>query len=362
MSSTEGNGNGNGNGDGDRGGRHRGFHQPKQDDSTYDSTATGLGTAPTWLSGRGPKGGGGGLRGPAGPAGPAGPSGPQGAPGQGVPAGGTTGQSLTKTSAADYATAWTTVTGGGGTANIDYVGAYDNARVYHDGEYVVGADGITYQCVVEGTTGVTPTPWSSVAVGSGVPTGTGIDWFTTTPPSGFLLCDGSAVGRSAFPALWSVLGTVWGAGDGSTTFNLPDCRGRVLVGYMPGGNSEVATIGASDGTAAASRRVRHAHSSGLSLTGAPGLGSLQLPNHAHAITSDSAVKIMPPGSGGANLTQSAEHSDLNVASMSVGGVTSNPAILGAPSVGSLGISGSIGVTGGTADGPSFVVATKAIKT
>ena len=47
---------------------------------------------------------------------------------------------------------------------IEYVGAYDAARTYHDGEYVVGPDGVTYQCVIEGTHGVTPTPWSPWSV------------------------------------------------------------------------------------------------------------------------------------------------------------------------------------------------------
>lgn len=48
--------------------------------------------------------------------------------------------------------------------------------------------------------------------------------------AGWLLCDGSAVSRTAFPALFAALGNNYGAGDGSTTFNLPDLRGRVPVG------------------------------------------------------------------------------------------------------------------------------------
>ena len=49
-------------------------------------------------------------------------------------------------------------------------------------------------------------------------------------PQGWLLCDGSAVGREAFSKLFSVIGTTYGAGDGSTTFNLPDLRDRFPVG------------------------------------------------------------------------------------------------------------------------------------
>ena len=49
-------------------------------------------------------------------------------------------------------------------------------------------------------------------------------------PSGFLLCDGSSVSRSAYAELFDVIGTNFGQGDGSTTFGIPDLRGRVIVG------------------------------------------------------------------------------------------------------------------------------------
>ena len=80
-----------------------------------------------------------------------------GATGPGVPAGGATGTALVKTSPADYATAWQVPATG---SQITYTGVYDPAHTYHDGDYTVGPDGITYQCVKEGTVGVTPTPWS----------------------------------------------------------------------------------------------------------------------------------------------------------------------------------------------------------
>ena len=49
-------------------------------------------------------------------------------------------------------------------------------------------------------------------------------------PSGWLLCYGQAVSRTTYAALFSAIGTVYGGGDGSTTFNLPDLRGRVIAG------------------------------------------------------------------------------------------------------------------------------------
>ena len=55
-------------------------------------------------------------------------------------------------------------------------------------------------------------------------------WATSSAPTGWLICDGSAVSRSTYSALFAVLGTTFGSGDGSTTFNLPNLKGRVVVG------------------------------------------------------------------------------------------------------------------------------------
>ena len=63
-----------------------------------------------------------------------------------------------------------------------------------------------------------------------VPTGTVLAFAGSSAPSGFLLCDGRAVSRTTYTSLFSVIGTTYGSGDGSTTFNLPDMRGRVAVG------------------------------------------------------------------------------------------------------------------------------------
>lgn len=65
---------------------------------------------------------------------------------------------------------------------------------------------------------------------SDIPTGSIIPTALSTAPSGWLICDGSAVSRTTYANLFGVIGTTYGAGDGSTTFNLPDLRGRVVVG------------------------------------------------------------------------------------------------------------------------------------
>jgi microcystin-dependent protein len=60
----------------------------------------------------------------------------------------------------------------------------------------------------------------------GVNTGIIVPWGDSTPPSGFLECDGSAVSRSTYSALFAVIGTTYGSGDGSTTFDLPDLQDK----------------------------------------------------------------------------------------------------------------------------------------
>jgi microcystin-dependent protein len=64
------------------------------------------------------------------------------------------------------------------------------------------------------------------------PAGTIIAFAGATPPSGWLLCNGSAISRTTYSALFSAIGTAHGQGDGSATFNLPDYRGQFLRGRV----------------------------------------------------------------------------------------------------------------------------------
>ena len=64
-----------------------------------------------------------------------------------------------------------------------------------------------------------------------VPSGAIMAWPTGTAPSNWLECDGSAVSRTTYSALFAVIGETYGNGDGSTTFNLPDLRGEFIRGF-----------------------------------------------------------------------------------------------------------------------------------
>lgn len=79
-------------------------------------------------------------------------------------------------------------------------------------------------------------------VDDSLPVASSIEGYWSTPPAGYLLEDGSAVSRTAYPELFAAIGTTYGAGDGSTTFNLPDSRGRVTVNQNAA-DTQFSTIG-----------------------------------------------------------------------------------------------------------------------
>ena len=99
-----------------------------------------------------------------------------------------------------------------------------------------------------------------------VPTGGMMMWGTASAPTGYLLCNGSAVSRTTYSALFAVIGTAFGSGDGSTTFTLPDFRDRFPVGagttYSANstGGSANSTLPAHDHTGTTDSAGSHQHS------------------------------------------------------------------------------------------------------
>lgn len=75
---------------------------------------------------------------------------------------------------------------------------------------------------------------------SGMPIGSGCDYFGTEPPTGFLFADGSELSRTDYAELFDIIGIVYGEGDGETTFNLPDKRERVSI--MKGENDTLGDV------------------------------------------------------------------------------------------------------------------------
>lgn len=113
-----------------------------------------------------------------------------------------------------------------------------------------------------------------------VPIGAILIWPTNTAPSGWLICDGSQVLRTTYAALFALIGTTFGAGDGSTTFNLPDFRQRFPLGKAATGTGS--TLAGTGG------QIDHTHTvPGLSV---PGLSipGLSVPGLSVSITTSSS--------------------------------------------------------------------------
>ena len=118
----------------------------------------------------------------------------------------------------------------------------------------------------------------------------------STAPQGWLVCDGSAVSRSDYAGLFAVVGTAFGAGDGSTTFNLPDLSGRVVIGSSVShpaastGGEEVHTLTVSEIPAHAHEVGQHGHNNGITIT---------TPELSHTITQATFTYSGPGGQGAA---------------------------------------------------------------
>lgn len=90
------------------------------------------------------------------------------------------------------------------------------------------------------------TPKLDASEGGEVPTGQITAFGGASAPTGWLLCDGSAVSRTTFAALFAAIGTAFGAGNGTTTFNVPDLRQRFPMGKAAAGTGS--TLGGTGGT------------------------------------------------------------------------------------------------------------------
>ena len=110
-------------------------------------------------------------------------------------------------------------------------------------------------------------------------------WTTGTAPTNWLICDGSAISRTTYANLFAVIGTVYGVGDGSTTFNIPNLKGKVVVGF----NSSETEFDALGETGGAKTHT---------------LTSAQIPSHTHQVTA--SANTGGTGTGWADLTAGSE--------------------------------------------------------
>ena len=148
---------------------------------------------------------------------------------------------------------------------------YEATRYDFDGAFLTGIEGVNTGIVV---------PWGSASI-----------------PNGFLECNGQAVSRSTYAALFAVISTTYGVGDGTTTFNVPDLTDRTVVNKsntknlaQTGGANTVTPTGNISGS-----------------TGSTTLQTNQIPSHSHSfnnradVCGNQTAQITSGPSSGANL-------------------------------------------------------------
>lgn len=116
---------------------------------------------------------------------------------------------------------------------------------------------------------------SFVALPQAVPTGSVHMMATTTAPSGYLKCNGAAVSRTTYSDLFDTIGTTHGAGDGSSTFNVPDLRGEFVRGWD---DSRGVDSGRSFGSSQSDQNAQHNHTATATST-----STVNDPGHIHQV-------------------------------------------------------------------------------
>lgn len=143
---------------------------------------------------------------------------------------------------------------------------------------------------------------NNTALHSGVPIGTPLPWLTASPPTNYLIMNGQNVSRTTYAALFALWSTTFGMGDGSTTFGIPDWRGKIPIGqgvtaptdgplnnafgslnHTHSGPSHTHTINGHDHTLAA-----HTHLGGAHTHSTPN-HTHSIPAHYHAVTGNGAT-------------------------------------------------------------------------
>ena len=138
-------------------------------------------------------------------------------------------------------------------------------------------------------------------------------------PNGWLLCDGSAVSRVTYSALFAVIGTTYGSGNGSTTFNVPDARGRTLIGAGSGvgltARSLGSTVGEETHVLSTAEMPSHAHTDS---------------GHDHAVTfgnqiinTSGPVSYGGTGSTAGDVTNNTTYGSANIQATGGGGAHNN---------------------------------------
>jgi microcystin-dependent protein len=201
--------------------------------------------------------------------------------------------------------------------------------------YLEGSDMLLARSSVQGLTDLLGSGGGSGILGL-LPAGIIFPFGGAAEPTGAKLCNGQLLSRAGFKRLFDVIGTIYGAGDGSTTFAVPDLRRRV-----PYGAGVSTPHGGSDGKAEASRSIDHHHH----LTDTKGLSISGVGDHSHTL--------------GLNLVKAINAADSDLAYTVPTGQGTNPSGSGSSGAGGHSHGGSVTIDADTTGGfennhPSFL--------
>jgi microcystin-dependent protein len=151
---------------------------------------------------------------------------------------------------------------------------------------------------------------------TGSPAGIIAPFAGTSAPSGWLACQGQAISRSTYASLFTAIGTTWGSGDGSTTFNLPDLRGMFLRGTGTNATgSSSGAVGPSVGAYAADTYLNHNHTATDS-------------GHTHSVGAFASPGLSPGGTtyqtGSGTTSSGTGYASITVATSTTGGTETKP--------------------------------------
>lgn len=135
----------------------------------------------------------------------------------------------------------------------------------------------------------------TAAVAAQFPIGSVTMFAGASAPTGYLLCDGSAVSRTTYAALFALIASTYGPGDGSTTFNVPDFRGRFPLGTGTGNQAGASGTGIISGGTALTARARSAWGGEETHVLATG----ELPAHRHNLLANEAGSL---GTGNSDIS------------------------------------------------------------
>jgi len=149
------------------------------------------------------------------------------------------------------------------------------------------------------------------------PSGVLMPYAGSSAPTGYLLCDGSAISRSTYSTLFSAIGTTYGSGDGSSTFNIPDLRGRVVAGQDDMGGSSANRLtdqsGGLNGDTLGDTGGSETHT----------LTTAQLASHTHSFSDTDSITAMTFLNDGLGVNRGGggQSSSSNSISVSISGTT-----------------------------------------